>query len=98
MTSVSGSRSAFHSLTPSPEIMEIQLPGDIEKLDGALFPFHRQIESQYKALPWLREIKKNCGSHRGCVGAGILFPANLFWAAAPCYELTMIATANPLLP
>jgi hypothetical protein len=34
----------------------------------------------------------------GCVGAGILFPANLFWAAAPCYELTMLATANPLLP
>ena len=34
----------------------------------------------------------------GCVGAGILFPASLFWTAAPCYELTILATANPLLP
>jgi hypothetical protein len=34
----------------------------------------------------------------GCVGAGILFPASLFWAAAPCYDLTMVATINPMLP
>lgn len=34
----------------------------------------------------------------GCFGAAALYPANLFWAAAPCAELTMIATANPLIP
>ena len=33
-----------------------------------------------------------------CFGAGAAFPGNLFWAAAPCYEAAMIATANPLLP
>lgn len=34
----------------------------------------------------------------GCVGAGIICPASLFWAAAPCAEFTMVALANPLLP
>lgn len=34
----------------------------------------------------------------GCVGAGVVFPASLFWGAAPCYEAAMLATANPLIP
>ena len=34
----------------------------------------------------------------GCVGAGIVCPASLFWAAAPCYDAAMLATINPLLP
>lgn len=34
----------------------------------------------------------------GCVGLGVAFPANLVFAAAPCYELTLLATANPLIP
>lgn len=33
-----------------------------------------------------------------CVIAGFLWPTSLFWAAAPCYEAAMWATANPLIP
>ncbi len=33
-----------------------------------------------------------------CIGGGLLFPASAFWGAAPCYEATLWATANPLIP
>lgn len=34
----------------------------------------------------------------GCVGMGVIFPASLFWSAAPCYDVAMLATVNPLIP
>lgn len=36
----------------------IALPEQVENLEEALFPFHRKIESQYRALPWPASIQK----------------------------------------
>lgn len=38
--------------------VDVVLPKKIDTLDEALFPFHRQIESQYRALPWPDMIQK----------------------------------------
>ncbi len=38
--------------------VDINLPESVETLDEALFPLHRRIESQYRALPWPPHMQK----------------------------------------
>lgn len=57
---------AFHKFEDSFKIssskklkgIDVVLPKEIEILDEALFPLHRQIESQYRTLPWPDKIQK----------------------------------------
>ncbi len=49
---------AIAPLTPPSDVVDIALPPRIDKLDEALFPLHRQIDSQYRALPWPVQMQK----------------------------------------
>lgn len=40
------------------DVVDIALPQQIDTLDEALFPLHRQIDSQYRALPWPAQMQK----------------------------------------
>lgn len=44
---------ALHS-----DIVDIVLPQEVKNLDDSLFPLHRQIESQYRTLPWPPQMQK----------------------------------------
>lgn len=69
MTPISSGESTYKPLN-------IVLPRNIEELDQALFPLHRQIESQYRSLPWPPRIQKVVvltaiqGGNGDFVGAG----------------------------
>lgn len=40
------------------DVIDIALPQQIDTLQEALFPLHRQIDSQYRALPWPAQMQK----------------------------------------
>lgn len=40
------------------DVVDVALPPQVKNLDEALFPLHRQIESQYSALPWPAKMQK----------------------------------------
>lgn len=52
------------------DVVDIALPPQVENLDEALFPLHRQIESQYSALPWPVKMQKIVVLTQVCGGRG----------------------------
>ncbi|NGX46591.1 MAG: hypothetical protein K940chlam2_01787 [Chlamydiae bacterium] len=39
-------------------VVDITLPGKIDSLEDALFPLHRQLEGQYRPLPWPAQMQR----------------------------------------
>lgn len=40
------------------KVVDITLPGKIDNLEKALFPLHRQLDGQYRPLPWPAQIQR----------------------------------------
>jgi|GEM_PF-967131 len=66
---------AIAPLAPPSEVVDIELPIQIRDLDKALFSLHRQIDSQYRALPWPAKMKKIVVMTQVCGGRGDIVAA-----------------------